>query len=198
MYKKRKYNTIVVVLLFLISIIAGVSAGMSPAKPVFVDENTDDSLIELVPDESGKPSKFIAPDENATAFERIAFGFDVVENGDGFTAMSNLQIEAAGHKQQIVSKHYRAFNYDVSEEWAKMDGLLSSKGKNRFMLMYTDSEILKIKRIYDADHYSFEKKLTILHHKLHRFKTQLLKNGLQRKLRLTVFSQQSIQTLQPC
>jgi hypothetical protein len=161
MYKGKRYNAVIICLLFIISIVVGFSAGMAP-------NTTGNSNVEDISDQfeqeyddieaAPAPEGMVVPGPDASAFERIAFAVDVLEHGAGFTSQVSQTLSAMGQKQQMIFLKYRGGKYDFTEEWLKMGGFLSSLGKNEFRSYFSDGVNMKYKVITNPSNYNFDKK----------------------------------------
>lgn len=168
MIKNKRYNILVICLLFIISIVVGISAGMSAGTSVGMDY---DSVIEqelpdgvVVGNDSNEeiPTGLVMPQQDASAFERIKFAIDVMESGKGFTSYVSQNLNAVGQVQQMSFKKYRSGSLDLSEEWFKMDGLMSGMGKNEFRSWYSNGTMMKYKTITNSANFNFDKKTYVL------------------------------------
>ncbi|MGI5842506.1 MAG: hypothetical protein ACOX6H_04385 [Christensenellales bacterium] len=154
MYKSKKYNTVLVLLVLIISMVVGISTGMTKIVPSFDDnlDNTGGGEFQEVKD---LPPGTKKPGADAGAYERLAFAFKILEEGNGFTSVGQQAITAVNHTQYTYYKRYRAKEFDVVEEWYKLDGALSSLGMNQFITRHSDGNIMKNIKITNAANYNY-------------------------------------------
>lgn len=165
MYKSKRYNVLVICLLFIISIVVGFSAGMASNsmggnKGGLIDNEIPDGMEVIEDDETviPIPDGLQMPGADASAFDRIAFALDIYENGAGFTSYVSQTLEAMGQHQQMAFKKYRGGGLDLSEEWFKMNGMLSGIGKNEFRSYFSNGTNMKFKTITNGANYNFDAK----------------------------------------
>lgn len=159
MFKAKKYNFIVVCLILIISIVVGLSAGMGNIsqnldllKPDAPHEVPDDLIID---DDIPEEELSNAPGPSAGAFERLAYAFDIMHNGAGFTSFYSQSIYTMGQEQKVALKRYRGGGLNLTEEWYATD---FSVGKNEFKMFYSDGVNMKIKTIEGKTHQNYAKK----------------------------------------
>lgn len=158
MYKKR-FNAILISLLFLIAFVGGIFAAYGKSEIVnAIEEEIVVGDDNLPPSEQAElPDGLSAPAEDATAYERLDFAFKILANGAGYTSYSAQVITVVGQVQNIVTKRYRGNNYDLTEEYYRYDGIMSV-GKNEFASYYSDNVNMKSKRSQDRSKYDFATK----------------------------------------
>lgn len=156
MYKGFRYNVVMFLLLLIIGFVAGTSTGVLSGLPEDPLENLPGQEIvdEQPSEQEEKPSKFTPPSQNASAFERLAFAFKVMEEGEGFSFQVSQSVVAMGQEQKILIIGYRAGDKNISEEWQYASGI----GKNQFSLSYSDAKNVYVNTITNSSHYSYSKK----------------------------------------
>lgn len=137
--------------------VVGLSAGMTPYKQE--DIFNDDLNLDIeAPVQDDHEFNHNAPPEDATAFQRLAYAFDIYENGKGYTSVSSQIIDIIGNVQYAIHNKYRGGGMDFSEEWYKMTGIASSYGRNRFITSYSDGVYIKNTVIEDSKNYNYDAK----------------------------------------
>ena len=166
MYKGKRYNFIVIGLLFIMSIVVGFSAGMTSGTGDSVsgldDIPEDIGLVEdddapVLDNFKGTP----VPGADANAYERLAFAFKVYKEGAGYSSYVTQTLTTMGSVQQMAFKKYRGGGYDLSEEFFKIDSALANSlglGKNEFKSYYSDGTNMKVKLITTSSKFSFDSK----------------------------------------
>lgn len=165
MYKGKRYNSILVCLLLVISLVAGTSMGMSfldnKSEPPVIDTPINESPgAGFVDAENGQTFNGLKkPSNNASAQTRLAYALAVLNYGKGYSSESLYDIDVLGNNQYFYLKRHRGNNYDVVEEWYKMTGALSSVGLHYFTgaVKVPDGKITKMV-IRNQDNYSFDRR----------------------------------------
>lgn len=164
MYKGKKYNFLVIGLLFIMAVVVGFSAGMS-GENLDTGTGLEEVPEEFIPEETGPILTSFkgvpVPGEDANAYERLAFAFKVYSEGDGFSSYVTQTLDTMGSIQQMAFKKYRGGGYDLSEEWFKIDSALANSlnlGKNEFKSYYSDGTNMKLKIIRNSKNHNFDAK----------------------------------------
>lgn len=165
MYKGKKYNFIVVLLLIIISAVAGVSAGMnagviSPGFSTPGNELPGGSETEELPE---APSNLKPPAASAKPLTKLLFAIDVLNNGKGFRSQSEqtLWINTLQVGQYMRFEKLSGGGQDLAQEWFKFSeqsGLLAGKGKNEYRVQYSDGNTMRTKTISNRSNFDFETK----------------------------------------
>lgn len=161
MYKGKKYNIIIFLLIFIISAVVGVSAGMSPSAGFPLNPDTDSGEIVMPPEEE-VPSGISPPATNASPLRKIAFAIDIMNNGKGYQSRTTqtLDIHALNLQQYMRFSKYRGGGLDLTEEWFKFSGtgVLASSGKNEYRSVLSNGTTMREKLIEDTSKFSFDSK----------------------------------------
>ena len=138
------------------SLVVGLSAGMtSYTEADLVEEDIPQDFFEQ-PVEQDEINN--APPADATAFQRLAYAFDIYENGKGYTSTSSQVIDIIGNIQYSTHNKYRGGGMDITEEWYKMTGLASSYGRNRFLSNYSNGVDMNNIIIDNSKYYNYDNK----------------------------------------
>lgn len=159
MIRSKKYNVVVTILILIISVVVGLSAGMSKISSPNIDSTNPDSVVDLpddlvIDDGSDDEISSNVPPASAGAFERLAYAFDILNNGAGYTAYYSQSIFTMGQDQKVTIKRYRGGGKNLTEEWYAID---FSVGKNEFKMFYSDGTNMKIKLIDNKTDQSYSK-----------------------------------------
>lgn len=163
MYKGKRYNTLIVCLLLVISIVVGFSAGMSKNSSASTDSGWEEEIPDdLLPDDNDivteTPVSGI-PGADANAFERLTFAIEILHNGAGFTSYLNQNLVILGNTQYMFYKKYRGGGLDLTEEWYKFNAIVSfleSLGKHDFRSYYSDGTNMKYKYIDNTNYFNYD------------------------------------------
>lgn len=159
MIKQKKYNVIVVFLLLTISLVVGLSAGVTRDRTnISFDDNADFEIIE--DNTSNNDDEEVTNDLplDAGAYERLDYAFDALNNGEGFISQMYQEFSIVGNVQYTVLKKYRGGGYDLTEEWYKMQGVFGGLGQNQFISVFFTQEDFKIKTITNSKNYDYNAK----------------------------------------
>lgn len=164
MYKGKRYNALVVCLLFIISIVVGFSAGMSRSNDASPESGWEEELPDdLTPEveENTNPVTNGVPGADANAYERLAFAMKYINEGSGYTSYLYQNLNTAGNNQFMAIKKYRGGGLDFTEEWFKFDAImaiLASLGVHEFRSYYSDGTNMKYKLIENTKNFNFDEK----------------------------------------
>lgn len=159
MYKK-KFNVFIFSTLIMIALVGGVFSAYKKGSEIV---NAIEEEIIIGEDETATQEDNDLPDgmtvlpSDATAYERLEYGFKILSDGVGYTSYSAQVITVVGQVQNFAIKRYRGNNYDLTEEYYRYDGIMSV-GKNEFASYYSDGVNLKSKRSHDKSKYNFASK----------------------------------------
>lgn len=162
MYKSKKYNTVLVCLIFIISLVVGISAGMTSSGDFFTD--TPVSQIEEPTDqETGTdlPAGLKRPSADAKPMAKLEFALAILDKGAGYKSQSTqeLRIKALGATQKMSFKKYRGGGLNLVEEFfLPPSGFLSSSGKNGARIQYSDGQNLYVKHITSSGHFNYDQR----------------------------------------
>ncbi len=155
MYKKLKYNLMLVLLIAVIGIFLGATSVLSGVSDGSLSPDIGDET-EVDEGQGQMPTgKFVPPSATASAFTRIAFGFKVLKEGDGFESEIVQTIISMGQVQNIYSKSLRAGITDYSEEWQYSN---ISFAKNEFVSKYSNGTNVRTNIIKNSSKFSVEAK----------------------------------------
>lgn len=155
MYKGKKYNVIIVLLLFIISAVVGVSAGMSSAgfdNPLLAESDESSSHEQEVELPTGvKP-----PSATANPLTKVLFALDIVNNGKGYKSHTYQSLTVMGVPQEMYFQKLRGGGLSLSEEWFKFSGsgILAGFGKNEYRSVLDDGETLHTKLVTDKSKFN--------------------------------------------
>lgn len=153
MYNRRKYYSIISMVLIIISFIGAFlvnkNGSYTNANLIEIDENIYNEEI------NNNNENLNLPSEDATAYERLDFAFNILENGAGYTSYVSQVLSVAGQTQNVIIKRYRGNTYDLTEEFYKYDGLFSI-GKNEFASYFSDGINIKSKRFSDTSQFDYK------------------------------------------
>lgn len=157
MYKKLKYNLMLVLLIAVIGIFLGATSVLSSVSDVNLNPNPNtDNQIELEENQNQMPTgKFNPPSATAGAFTRIDFAFKVLKEGDGFKSETTQTVVSMGQVQNIFTRALRAGEIDFVEEWQYSN---TSFAKNEFVSRYNDGTTVKTNIIKNKSKFSGESK----------------------------------------
>jgi hypothetical protein len=162
MYKSKKYNFMIILLLFIISAVAGVSAGMNAGTAfpgeVIIENPQGDTDDEQVVE---PPSSIKAPSASAKPMTKVLFALDILNNGKGFRSESKqtLWINTLQIGQYMFFEKMSDGKQDIAQEWFKFSeqgGIFASSGKNEYRVQYTDGTTMKTKLITDRTKFDFD------------------------------------------
>lgn len=161
MYKGKRYNVIIVLLIFIISAVVGVSAGMTSGgiSPLDPDDNSG-VIVPLEPEVV--PPGINPPSANASPLKKVEFAINLMNTGKGYRSQTRqtLTIHALGLQQHMKFSKYRGGGLDFTQEWFKFSGtgMLASQGKNEYRSVYEDGTTMHEKTIKEASKFSYDNK----------------------------------------
>ena len=158
MYKSKKYAFVCILMIFIIALTVGVSAGFVKEEvKTDIQTNTEQDVV-LPPDltveeeTSNEEDNSVKPPVFNNGFQAIAYANDVLNNGKGFTSYFTQSIRTMGQTQQVSTKRYRSGNLDLAEEWYYIDFAI---GENKYKCFYSDNKTMSIKTVRDRNKYNF-------------------------------------------
>ena len=159
MYKSKKYTAVCILMIFIIALTVGVSAGFVEDKNVEQDSSQQQEDVTLPPDlvvdgegQTGSNQTQTAP-VFTNGYQAINYALNIIENGKGYTSFFSQTINTMGQTQKVSTKKYRSGNLDLVEEWYYIDFAV---GENKYKCFYTDTDDMKIKTVTNKNHYSFD------------------------------------------
>lgn len=160
MYKAKKYNVVIILLLFIISAVVGLSAGMSSSAGLD-NSLTPDIEAPPVEEETELPSGYKPPSASAKPLTKVLFAIDIVNNGKGYKSQTyqTLTIEALNVVQKMKFEKLRGKNgkLNLSQEWFEFSetGFLAAAGKNEYRSTLDDGTTMYEKIVKDRSKFNY-------------------------------------------